>query len=47
LFLLSGDPVAAVKANAGVTVFLLVMAALTAGGLVRPAELLGVVKPYD
>jgi hypothetical protein len=47
LFLLAGDPLAAVKANAGVTVFLLVMAALTAGGLLRPAELLGVVKPYD
>jgi len=47
LFLLSGDPVAAIKTNAGVTLFLLVMAALTAGGLLRPAELLGVVKPYD
>ena len=47
LFLLSGDPLAAVKANAGVTLFLLVMAALTAGGLIRPAELLGVAKPYD
>jgi len=47
LFLLSGDPLAAVKANAGVTVFLLVIAGLTAGGLIRPAELLGVAKPYD
>ena len=47
LFLLSGDPVAAIKANAGVTLFLMVMVALTAGGLIRPAELLGVVKPYD
>ena len=47
LFLLSGDPVAAVKANAGVTVFLLVIAGLTAGGVIRPAELLGVAKPYD
>jgi hypothetical protein len=47
LFLLSGDPVAAIKANAGVTLFLLVMAALSAGGLIRPAELLGVVKAYD
>ena len=47
LFLLSGDPLAAVKANAGVTLFLLVIAALTAGGLIRPAELLGVAKPYD
>ena len=47
LFLLSGDPVAAVKANAGVTMFLLVMALLTVGGQVRPAELLGVAKPYD
>ena len=47
LFLLSGDPVAAIKANAGVTLSLLVMAALTAGGLIRPAELLGVAKPYD
>ena len=47
LFLLSGDPVAAIKANAGVTLFLLVMAALSAGGLIRPAELLGVAKPYD
>jgi hypothetical protein len=47
LFLLSGDPVAALKANAGVTLFLLAIAALTAGGLIRPAELLGVAKPYD
>ena len=47
LFLLSGDPVAAIKANAGVTLFLLVIAGLTAGGLIRPVELLGVVKPYD
>ena len=47
LFLLSGDPLAAVKANAGVTVFLLVVAGLTAGGLIRPAELLGVAKPND
>ena len=47
LFLLSGDPLAAVKANAGVTVFLLVIAGLTAGGVIRPAELLGVAKPYD
>jgi hypothetical protein len=47
LFLLSGDPVAAIKANAGVTLFLLVIAGLTAGGLIRPGELLGVVKPYD
>jgi hypothetical protein len=47
LFLLSGDPVAAIKANAGVTLFLLVIAALSAGGLIRPAELLGVAKPYD
>jgi hypothetical protein len=47
LFLLSGDPLAAVKANAGVTLFLLVIAALTACGLIRPAELLGVAKPYD
>ena len=47
LFLLSGDPLAAVKANAGVTLFLLVIAGLTAGGVIRPAELLGVVKPYD
>lgn len=47
LFLLSGDPLAAVKANAGVTVFLLVIAALTVGGLIRPAELLGVAKPYE
>jgi hypothetical protein len=39
--------VAAIKANAGVTMFLLVIALLTAGGLVRPAELLGVAKPYD
>jgi hypothetical protein len=38
---------AAAKANAGVTLFLLVIAALTVGGLIRPAELLGVVKPYD
>jgi len=47
LFLLSGDPLAAVKANAGVTVFLLVIAGLTAGGVIRPAELLGVAKPND
>ena len=47
LFLLSGDPLAAVKANAGVAVFLLVVAGLTAGGLIRPAELLGVAKPND
>jgi len=47
LFLLSGDPLAAVKANAGATMFLLVIAGLTAGGAIRPAELLGVVKPYD
>ena len=47
LFLLSGDPVAAVKANAGVTLFLLGVAVLTAGGLIRPAELLGVAKPYE
>ena len=47
LFLLSGDPLAAVKANAGVTLFLLVIAALTAGGLIRPVELLGVAKPYE
>jgi hypothetical protein len=47
LFLLSGDPLAAVKANAGVTMFLIVIAVLTAGGRIRPAELLGVVKPYD
>jgi hypothetical protein len=47
LFLLSGDPLAAVKANAGVTLFLLVIAALMAGGLIRPTELLGVAKPYE
>ena len=47
LFLLSGDPLAAVKTNAGVTVFLLVIAVLTAGGLIRPAQLLGVAKSYD
>ena len=47
MFLLSGDPVAAVKANAGVTLFLLGVAVLTAGGLIRPAELLGVAKPYE
>jgi hypothetical protein len=47
LFLLSGDPLAAVKANAGVTMFLIVIAVLTAAGLIRPAELLGVAKPYD
>lgn len=47
LFLLSGDPLAAVKANAGVTMFLIVIAVLTAGGLIRPAELLGVAKSYD
>jgi hypothetical protein len=47
LFLLSGDPMAAVKANAGVTMFLIVIAVLTAGGRIRPAELLGVAKPYD
>lgn len=47
LFLLSGDPLAAVKANAGATMFLLAIAALTAAGLIRPAELLGVAKPYD
>ena len=47
LFLLSGDPVAAVKANAGVTLYLLGVAVLTAGGLIRPAELLGVAKPYE
>jgi hypothetical protein len=47
LFLLSGDPLEAVKANAGVTLFLMVIAGLTAGGVIRPAELLGVVKPYD
>ena len=47
LFLLSGDPVAAVKANAGVTLFLMGVAVLTAGGLIRPAELLGVAKPYE
>jgi hypothetical protein len=39
--------VAAVKANAGVTLFLLGVAVLTAGGLIRPAELLGVAKPYE
>ena len=47
LFLLSGDPLAAVKANAGATMFLLAIAALTAAGLIRPAELLGVAKPHD
>jgi hypothetical protein len=47
LFLLSGDPLAAVKANAGATMFLVAMTALTAAGLIRPAELLGVAKPYD
>jgi len=47
LFLLSGDPLAAVKANAGVTMFLIVIAVLTAGGRIRPAELLGVAKSYD
>ena len=47
LFLLSGDPVSAMKANVGVTIFLLVVAGLTAGGLIRPSELLGVAKPYD
>jgi Protein of unknown function (DUF2752) len=47
LLLLSGDPMAAVKANAGVTMFLIVIAVLTAAGLIRPAELLGVAKPYD
>ena len=47
LFLLSGDPLAAVKANAGVTLFLLAIAVLTAGGLIRPRELLGVAKPYE
>ena len=47
LFLVSGDPLAAVKANAGVTVFLLVLGVLTAVGFIRPTELLGVAKPYE
>ena len=47
LVLLSGDPVAAVQATAGVTLVLLGVAVLTAGGLIRPAELLGVAKPYE
>lgn len=47
LFLLSGDPLAAIKANAGVTMFLMAIAVLTAGGLIRPLELLGVAKPHD
>ena len=47
LFLVSGDPVAAVKTNAGVTVFLICLGVLTASGLIRPAELLGVAKPYE
>lgn len=40
--LLSGDPVAAFRMNAGLTVFVLGLGLLTCLGIVRPSELLGV-----
>jgi hypothetical protein len=42
LLLLAGDPVAAFRMNAGLTVFALALGVLTCVGIVRPSELLGV-----
>jgi hypothetical protein len=46
LYVLSGDLVSAIKVNAGVTLFLIVVAGLTATGHVVPAQVLGVANPY-
>ena len=47
LYVLSGDLVSAIKLNAGVTIFLLVVGALVATGYVVPAQVLGVANPYE
>ena len=47
LYVLSGDVVSAIKLNAGVTIFLLVVGALVATGHVVPAQVLGVANPYE
>ena len=47
LYLLSGDPMAAVRANAGLTVFLVVMAIVVGVTGVHPFLILGVANPHE
>ena len=47
LYVLSGDLVSAIKVNAGVTLFVIVVGALVATGHVVPAQVLGVANPYE
>ena len=47
LYVLSGDLVSAIKVNAGVTLFVIVVGALVATGHVVPAQVLGVANPYN
>ena len=47
LYVLSGDLVSAIKLNAGVTIFLVLVGALVATGHVVPAQVLGVANPYE
>lgn len=47
LYLLSGDPIAALRANAGLTVFVMAFAVFIAVTGVQPFPILGVANPHE